>query len=397
MPSSNASTLDQQAAVLRELRRADEMRKTSLDTLRRSADEALEQTQLTSVQATNTKSSRDAERLAALDRTRKSLLDNNLKRAWESLSPDALAASTVSYNAPSDQLAEEISATTAAAAAAIRDLNTSELKQKSARWAKISAIMFALLLAILGIWLTVATLRAENAFRAAEGAIAAGDLDKYATQFALLGTALPGYRSTEAAALNAQWNALSTRQSLPPTKNPNMMITSTTAAVALQSPSTSTNTPLPNPTPTPTATPTPVSTLTPTASPTPTPTVVRIPTLGPTCQTGRAEITQPKDGDVVRGTIAVMGTAACIGFAYYKFEFVDARCGATGLCFVAGKFTKAVESGRLMNWDTTRTWDNGSMPNGVWRLRLTVVGGERPPSIPSYLPQFGEVTIRIEN
>ena len=87
-----------------------------------------------------------------------------------------------------------------------------------------------------------------------------------------------------------------------------------------------------------------------------------------------------------------MGTATCDGFAYYKFEFVDPRCGALGLCFVAGKFTSPVENGLLMNWDTTHTWDGRPLPNGTYVLRLTVVGQDDIP-----LPQKPEVTIIIDN
>ncbi len=166
---------------------------------------------------------------------------------------------------------------------------------------------------------------------------------------------------------------------------------SATAAVAQPVLVAATNTPAP-PTWTPqSATSTP--TTPPAAPPTPTPTA----TLGPTCQTGKAEITQPRNGDVLKGTVEVRGTAICAGFASYKFEFVDSRCGASSLCFVAGSFTTSVENGRLMLWDTTMTWDKQPLPNGVWKLRLTVVGGPRPKPIPNTLPQFGEVTITIKN
>jgi hypothetical protein len=128
----------------------------------------------------------------------------------------------------------------------------------------------------------------------------------------------------------------------------------------------------------------------PTAADTPTPVATDTPL--PACQQGQAAITSPAQGAVLHGTVPVMGTASCEGFAYYKFEFVDPRCGAAGLCFVAGKFTQPVVNGQLMNWDTTRTWDGQRMPNGTYVLRLTVVGQDDIP-----LPQKPEITITIDN
>jgi hypothetical protein len=132
-----------------------------------------------------------------------------------------------------------------------------------------------------------------------------------------------------------------------------------------------------------------IATDTPTQTPTPVPSDT--PTV-PACQQGQAAITSPAPNAVLRGTVPVMGTAMCNGFAYYKFEFVDSRCGPSGLCFVAGKFTQPVENGLLMNWDTTRTWNGQHMPNGTYTLRMTVVGQDNSP-----LQQMPEVRITISN
>ena len=91
-----------------------------------------------------------------------------------------------------------------------------------------------------------------------------------------------------------------------------------------------------------------------------------------------------------------MGSASCNDFEYYKFEFVDSRCGATGLCFVAGKFLKPVTNGALMTWDTTRTYDGAKLPNGTYVLRLTVVGVGRP-GYSNLLPNKPQITVVINN
>jgi hypothetical protein len=82
-------------------------------------------------------------------------------------------------------------------------------------------------------------------------------------------------------------------------------------------------------------------------------------------QTGRAAITAPRDGSVLKGIVTIRGTATSNNFAFYKFEFEDERCAA-GVCFVAdGK--RAVANGPLLRWDTR------SVPNGTFLLRLVVV------------------------
>jgi hypothetical protein len=174
----------------------------------------------------------------------------------------------------------------------------------------------------------------------------------------------------------------------PPTSIPVALPTTTPIPAAIA-------TALPSPTtapPTATAAPT----LTPVPTATPGPTVTAVATSGPSCTTGTAAITAPTNGQVLKGNVAVAGSASCDGFEYYKFEFVDSRCGATGLCFVAGKFLKPVINGSLMTWDTTRTYDGAKLPNGTYVLRLTVVGVGRP-GYTNILPTQPQITIVINN
>jgi len=141
----------------------------------------------------------------------------------------------------------------------------------------------------------------------------------------------------------------------------------------------STSTPAPTPKPTSTTPPKPPAT----------------PTTGPTCQHGTAEITYPVSGQTVSGVIKITGTATCDQFDYYKFEFVDPSC-SNGACFVRGKFTRQVVNGILdSDWDTSRSWNGYQIPNGTYRLRLTVVG--KPNLFADVLPSRPEVTITIIN
>ncbi len=185
----------------------------------------------------------------------------------------------------------------------------------------------------------------------------------------------------------------------PPTATLVVRPTTTPIPVA---PPTSIPVVLPTTTPIPAATVTapPSATAAPTLTPAPTatrgPTAAAVATSGPSCTTGTAAITSPTNGQVLKGNVAVAGSASCDGFEYYKFEFVDSRCGATGLCFVAGKFLKPVINGSLMTWDTTRTYDGAKLPNGTYVLRLTVVGVGRP-GYTNLLPNKPQITVVINN
>lgn len=100
---------------------------------------------------------------------------------------------------------------------------------------------------------------------------------------------------------------------------------------------------------------------------------------------------------MLQGIVSVQGSAYCNEFAYYKFEFVDSRCGPTQLCFVAGQFTTPVRSNVLMNWDTRKTWDGGLLPNGSYLLQLTVVGRKRSGTAGPVLKKRPRITIVVNN
>jgi hypothetical protein len=101
-------------------------------------------------------------------------------------------------------------------------------------------------------------------------------------------------------------------------------------------------------------------------------------------QTGRAVIAAPRDGSALKGIVNIRGSATSNNFAFYKFEFEDARC-ANGVCFVAdGK--RQVNNGTLLRWDTR------SVPNGDYVLRMVVVD-----KFGRELGQVPRVRIRIQN
>jgi hypothetical protein len=101
-----------------------------------------------------------------------------------------------------------------------------------------------------------------------------------------------------------------------------------------------------------------------------TPTVV---TMG--CILGQIDITFPKAGDQVQGSITLKGTANVPNFGFYKYEF--AQIGSdTWATILASR--KAVQDGELGNWDTS------AIPTGDYQLRLVVTdnkGNELPACI----------------
>ncbi len=88
--------------------------------------------------------------------------------------------------------------------------------------------------------------------------------------------------------------------------------------------------------------------------------------------TGRAAITAPRSGVVVKGTLTLRGTATANNFGYYKFELLDPRC-EKGVCFLQ-RFDRRVVNGVLWRWDTRQPLPNGVvLPNGTWTMQLVVV------------------------
>lgn len=147
-------------------------------------------------------------------------------------------------------------------------------------------------------------------------------------------------------------------------------------ATPLLTPTTVPATPLP-PTPTPPATPTPVAaalTSTPapvTESETTTTTVESGP---PLCPDPRAVITSPTVGQVLTGTVTIMGTATHENFQYYKLEYAPGAGATEGFAYLAGAETQ-VTDGVLAEVDTTE------LDNGVYTIQLVVVdrSGNFPP------------------
>lgn len=153
--------------------------------------------------------------------------------------------------------------------------------------------------------------------------------------------------------------------------------TSTAAAVAAATPAATATVP---PTPVP-ATPTAVPATTPTATPltatatltitgevTTTPATTATVVLAPDCPDPRARITSPGNGQVLAGTVPILGSAAHEDFQYYKLEYTpgtDGGAGAEYFYFDGGE--SRVENGELGLFATQ------PLANGPYVLRLTVV------------------------
>ena len=90
----------------------------------------------------------------------------------------------------------------------------------------------------------------------------------------------------------------------------------------------------------------------------PTPTV-----LVTGCIPGQIDITSPKPGDTLKGSIQLVGTADVPNFGFYKYEF--APLGSDGWAtIIAGN--KVVQDGQLGSWDTS------AITPGDYQLRLVV-------------------------
>jgi transcriptional regulator with XRE-family HTH domain len=166
--------------------------------------------------------------------------------------------------------------------------------------------------------------------------------------------------------------------------------TATVAAVdaSMLIPTPTPDAPVATPVPLPTETPTPLPTDTPpapTETPTETPSPTAPPVLPPVCvDAARTALTSPGENQVVAGDVAVTGRATHEAFQYYKLEFAPGANAAEGFIYFAGANT-AVDGGQL------GTFSSGSVPNGSYTLRLTVVDltGNFPPTC--------QVTILVQN
>ncbi|GEM_PF-61556 len=76
-------------------------------------------------------------------------------------------------------------------------------------------------------------------------------------------------------------------------------------------------------------------------------------------------ITKPTEGESLRGTVTVEGSATAAKFAYYQIE-VGAGSDPQIYTVVHGPIQQTVEKGALATFDTTK------VPNGPYTLRLTV-------------------------
>jgi hypothetical protein len=127
-------------------------------------------------------------------------------------------------------------------------------------------------------------------------------------------------------------------------------------------------TPLPTETPTltpvPTDTPAPLPTATSTETPTETPTTPAPVVVAPVCPDARSALSQPGEGQVISGDVAVIGRANHEIFQYYKLEFAPA--GTENFVYFGGA-NNIVDGGQL------GVFSSGAVPNGAYVIRLTVV------------------------
>jgi hypothetical protein len=85
------------------------------------------------------------------------------------------------------------------------------------------------------------------------------------------------------------------------------------------------------------------------------------------CQPGRLEITAPKAGSEVSGTVDIQGTVDISDFGFYKYEVAPLNSD-TWATISAGR--KTVVNGSLGNWDTT------AVTPGDYQLRLVVTDNQ---------------------
>ncbi len=167
-----------------------------------------------------------------------------------------------------------------------------------------------------------------------------------------------------------------------------VLIPTNTPAVAAAPPVEPTPTPLPPPTNTPEPTPTPVL---PTDTPVPAPTDIAVPpaaaaavVVAPACGDARSVINAPGVNQVLSGPVAVTGRAMHEAFQYYKLEYAPGANAGDGYTYFDGA-NSGVDGGTLGILNT------GSLPNGVYTLRLTVV------DLTANYPPPCQVTITIQN
>ena len=85
------------------------------------------------------------------------------------------------------------------------------------------------------------------------------------------------------------------------------------------------------------------------------------------CVPGQIMITYPKPGDVIKGSIVLLGTANIPNFGYFYYEF--SAVGSDAWQSIAGG-NQAVQDGNLGNWDTSL------ITPGNYNLRLVVTDSQ---------------------
>jgi hypothetical protein len=81
------------------------------------------------------------------------------------------------------------------------------------------------------------------------------------------------------------------------------------------------------------------------------------------CIPGQIDITTPKPGDTLKGSIELVGTADIPNFGFYKYEF--AQLGSENWNAIVAN-NKVVQDGKLGTWDTS------AITPGDYQLRLVV-------------------------
>jgi len=87
----------------------------------------------------------------------------------------------------------------------------------------------------------------------------------------------------------------------------------------------------------------------------------------PPAQGDQAVITSPQNNAVVRGQVAIVGSATHPQFQFYKIEFAREPVVGEAWAIIGAIHQQQVTNGQLETWDTSQ------LPDGSYTLRLRVV------------------------
>src|SRR5512146_2788596 len=87
----------------------------------------------------------------------------------------------------------------------------------------------------------------------------------------------------------------------------------------------------------------------------------------PPAQGDQAVITSPQNNAVVRGQVAIVGSATHSQFQFYKIEFAGEPVVGEAWAIVGAIHQQQVTNGQLETWDTSQ------LPDGSYTPRLRVV------------------------